>query len=98
MLILAFETSAKAGSVALLEGDRLLGENYQNTGLTHSQTLLSMAEALISHCGYTPQDIDFDINYYMAVCHYKMGESEKAIERYNSILALRPKSVDAYFQ
>ena len=57
MLTLAFETSAKAGSVALLDGTKLLGENYQNTGLTHSQTLLSMAEALIAHCGYTPQDI-----------------------------------------
>ena len=57
MLTLAFETSAKAGSVALLDGEKLLGESYQNTGLTHSQTLLSMAESLITHCGYTPQDI-----------------------------------------
>lgn len=57
MLTLAFETSAKAGSVALLDGEKLLGESYQNTGLTHSQTLLSMAESLIAHCGYTPQDI-----------------------------------------
>ncbi len=58
MLILAFETSAKAGSVALLENDRLLGESYQNTGLTHSQTLMPMAEELIRSCGYTPQDIE----------------------------------------
>ena len=58
MLILAFETSAKAGSVALLDGDRLLGESYQNTGLTHSQTIMAMAEALIAHCGYTPQDVE----------------------------------------
>ncbi len=57
MLTLAFETSAKAGSVALLDDTKLLGESYQNTGLTHSQTLLSMAETLIAHCGYTPQDI-----------------------------------------
>ncbi len=57
MLILAFETSAKAGSVALLDGDKLLGESYQNTGLTHSQTIMAMAEALICHCGYTPQQI-----------------------------------------
>jgi len=56
--ILAFETSAKAGSVALLEDGKLLGENYQNTGLTHSQTLLSMAEALLSHCGFTTKDVD----------------------------------------
>ena len=58
MLILAFETSAKAGSVALLDGNRLLGESYQNTGLTHSQTIMSMAQSLITACGYTPQQIE----------------------------------------
>ena len=58
MLTLAFETSAKAASVALLDGEKLLGESYQNTGLTHSQTLLSMAQALIQSCGYTPQQVE----------------------------------------
>ena len=57
MLILAFETSAKAGSVALHDGKTLLGESYCNTGLTHSQTLMTMAEALLKNCGYTPQDV-----------------------------------------
>ncbi len=58
MLILAFETSAKAGSVALLRDGVLLGESYQNTGLTHSQTLLCMAEKLLEHCGCTPQQVE----------------------------------------
>ena len=57
MLLLAFETSAKAASVALFDGDKLLAEAYQNTGLTHSQTLMVMAEDMIKTCGYTPQDI-----------------------------------------
>ena len=57
MRILAFETSAKAASVALTENGKLLGESYQNTGLTHSQTLLSMAEALLKNCGKTPDDV-----------------------------------------
>ena len=57
MLILAFETSAKAGSVALLDGDKLLGDNYQNTGLTHSQTVLAMAQTLMESCGCSPSDI-----------------------------------------
>ena len=57
MLILAFETSAKAASVALADEGKLLGESYQNTGLTHSQTLLSMAEALLKNCGKTPDDV-----------------------------------------
>ena len=57
MLILAFETSAKAGSVALLEDGKLLGESYQNTGLTHSQTLLSMAESMLKSCGKQSSDV-----------------------------------------
>ncbi|MBO7251952.1 MAG: tRNA (adenosine(37)-N6)-threonylcarbamoyltransferase complex dimerization subunit type 1 TsaB [Oscillospiraceae bacterium] len=57
MLILAFETSAKAASVALCEGGKLLGESYQNTGLTHSQTLMVMAEDLLKQCGKTAADV-----------------------------------------
>ena len=58
MLLLAFETSAKAASVALFDGDKLLGESYQNTGLTHSQTLMVMAEDLLKQCSVTPQQIE----------------------------------------
>ena len=57
MLILAFETSAKAASVALMEGTKLLGESYQNTGLTHSQTLMVMAEDVLKQCGKSAQDV-----------------------------------------
>ncbi len=57
MLILAFETSAKAASVALVEEGKLLGESYQNTGLTHSQTLMVMAEDLLNQCGKTVSDL-----------------------------------------
>ena len=58
MLTLAFETSAKAASVALMDGKKLLGESYQNTGLTHSQTLLQMAEDLLKTCGYAPNQVE----------------------------------------
>ena len=58
MKILAFETSAKAASVALLEAGKLLGESYQNTGLTHSQTLMVMAEDLLKACGLTAKDVE----------------------------------------
>lgn len=57
MLILAFETSAKAASVALMEEQKLLGESYQNTGLTHSQTLMVMAEDLLKQCEKTVSDV-----------------------------------------
>ena len=57
MLILAFETSAKAGSVALYENGKLLAESYQNTGLTHSQTLMVMAEDMLKAAGKTVTDV-----------------------------------------
>ena len=57
MLILAFETSAKAASVALTENGKLLGESYQNTGMTHSQTLMVMAEDLLKAAGKSVKDL-----------------------------------------
>lgn len=57
MLILAFETSAKAASVALVEDGILLAESYQNTGMTHSQTLMVMAQDLLKTAGKTACDV-----------------------------------------
>ena len=58
MLILAFETSAKAASAALLKNGKLLGESYQNKGMTHSQTLMVMAEDLLKTAGKTVRDVE----------------------------------------
>ena len=58
MKILAFETSAKAASVALVDNGKLLGESYQNTGLTHSQTLMVMAEELLKSCNLSVRDVE----------------------------------------
>ena len=57
MLILAFETSAKSCSAALHDGQKLLAESYQNTGLTQSQTLMVMARDLLKVCGKTAADV-----------------------------------------
>ena len=57
MLILAFETTAKACSAALHDGKALLAESVQNSGLTHSQTLMVMAEDLLKVCGRTAADV-----------------------------------------
>ena len=57
-MLLAFETSAKAASVALFDGQTLLGESYQNTGLTHSQTLMVMAQQLLEQCGVEVSRLD----------------------------------------
>lgn len=59
MLILAFETSAKAASAALLQDGLLLGEYYQNNGQTHSRTVMKLAQDLLSNCDLTPADVDY---------------------------------------
>ena len=57
MLLLAFETSAKSCSAALHDGRGLLAESYQNSGLTHSQTLMVMAEDLLKVCSKSAADV-----------------------------------------
>lgn len=47
MLILGLEASAKAASVALCRDGALVSQSFQLSGLTHSATLLPMAEALL---------------------------------------------------
>ena len=58
MLILAMESSAKAASVAVTDGSVLLGQYFQNSGLTHSKTLMAMTESLLKNLGLQPSDIE----------------------------------------
>lgn len=57
MLILAFETSAKAASAALLRDGVLLAEYFQNSGQTHSRTLMKMAQDMLENCDLGAQDV-----------------------------------------
>ena len=49
MMILAIESSAKAASVALCRDGELIAQSFQRSGLTHSRTLLPMAEDLLKN-------------------------------------------------
>ena len=57
MKILAMDASGQACSVAVYDG-KLVGEDYQNNGLTHSGTLLPMADALLARLSISPREID----------------------------------------
>ena len=48
MIILAFDSTAKAASVAITENDRLLAQYNVENGLTQSELLLPMAQAMLS--------------------------------------------------
>ena len=58
MLILAFESSARPASVALLRDGQLLSQYSQCSQLTHSRTLLPMAEDMLKNAELTLDDVD----------------------------------------
>ncbi len=58
MKILALESSALAASAAVCEDEELIAQSFQRTGLTHSATLMPMAEDLLKNAGLTLREID----------------------------------------
>ncbi len=64
MLILAFESTAKAASAALVRDGKLISQFSQCSGLTHSRTLLPMGEDMLKNAELTLQDVDL-----IAVAH-----------------------------
>ena len=58
MKIIALESSAVTASVAVTQDEALLAQSFQNSGLTHSATLMPMAADLLKNTGLTLDAID----------------------------------------
>lgn len=58
MNILALESSATACSAALCRDGALVAQSFQNSGLTHSRTLLPMVHSLLNNCGESLEGVD----------------------------------------
>lgn len=58
MKILALETSAKAVSAAITDNGRILAAGFQDTGLTHSRTLMPIVEHLLKNAEIALADVD----------------------------------------
>src|SRR5260370_4055275 len=58
MKLLAVESATLSGGVALLDGDRLLGEITLNIAITHSERLMSAVDRLLADCGLAPADLE----------------------------------------
>ncbi len=58
MRILALETAAKAVSAAVTEDGKVLSSAFQDTGLTHSRTLMPLVELLLCNTDMTAADLD----------------------------------------
>lgn len=75
---------------------------YRGMGLAYmgkedyGRALSSFKDALEA-AGMFPGDMEYDINYYMAVCYYHLGDYEQAVSVYDGIIGMKPKEEQAYF-
>ena len=58
MIILGVECSAVSVSVAVLKDGKLISEDFQNNGYTHSVTLLPMIKSALDFCSLAVSDVD----------------------------------------
>lgn len=58
MITLAIDSTAKAACAAVLSDDKVIAEYTLNTGHTHSETMLPMAEAIMKAAGISPDTVD----------------------------------------
>jgi tRNA threonylcarbamoyladenosine biosynthesis protein TsaB len=56
--VLAVETSTLAGGVAVLDGDRVLGEYVLDVRATHSERLMPAIDRLLRDAGWAPADLE----------------------------------------
>ncbi len=58
MNILGIDSSAVSASAAVVSNGKVISESYINTGLTHSQTLLTLIDQSLKNASFTVNDID----------------------------------------
>ena len=94
------------GAINHLEQALISGEDseevYRAKGLAYMGSkdyakAISSFKTALSYAGMIPGELEYDINYYLAVCYYKIGDYKAAISVYDGIIGMKPKDKDAYF-
>lgn len=58
MILLSIDSSGKSAAAALTEDGTVIADCFENSGLTHSQTLLPLVERTLQMAGKTVDDVD----------------------------------------
>lgn len=89
-----FATAKEAG-----EEPRLLyrGEGIAYLGKTMYSEAIEDFEKALSYSGGVVENMDYDMNYYLATAYYKQGDYDHAIEVYDAILRMRKNEKDALY-
>ena len=95
-----------SGALAELDAAEEAGENERlinrsrgiaYMGLTDYEQAAAAFETALQGSNGLIENVDFDLNYYLAAAYAKQGDYAAAEVIYNNILALRPEEEDAYF-
>jgi len=87
--------AAEAGGENARLLNRAKGIAYM--GLAQYESAIEAFEAALRESNGYVEDMDYDINYYLATAYYKQGDMAEAIRIYDTILALRSKEKDALY-
>jgi tetratricopeptide (TPR) repeat protein len=81
------------------EDERLLyrGIGLAYMGMTDYDSAIQYLEAALHKSDGNVEEMDYDMNYYLALAYYKNGQAAEAVSVYDAILALRPKEKDAWY-
>lgn len=93
----ALEDLAKAQEAG--ENVRLVNRarGIAHMGLTEYEEAITDFQAALAGSSGLVENVDFDLNYYLAAAYTKNGQYGQAEDTYNAILDLRPGEADAYF-
>ena len=81
------------------EDEQLLcrGMGLAYMGMTKYEDAITYLEKALHIGGSRVEDVDFDINYYLATAYYKNDRPQDAVNAYSAILELRPREKNAYY-
>lgn len=73
------------------------GQGLAYLGLTQYDLAEEYLEQSLTYSDSKLDQLDFDINYYLATAYYKQGKLEEARKAYEAIVTLRPKEKTAHY-
>ena len=89
-----FQTAEENGEDARLlyrgMGLAYLGNTDYESAIAYLEKALKLGSARV-------ENLDFDINYYLATAYFKNGQKEEAVGVYNAILGLHPEETNAFY-
>ncbi len=73
------------------------GQGIAYMGLTKYEEAESCFLEALSYSDGIVEEVDYDINLYLAAVYTKTGQYEKSVEIYDAVLAMKPKEVEVLF-